>query len=612
MATIDYCVIAAYLIIVTGLGVFLRKLAGRNLESYFLGGKKIPWWALAASGAVSNFDITGTMWMVTVLYLLGMQSWWHHWMWGVMLPAFGLAYVARWVRRSRVITGAEWMLTRFGDRMGGKTARMAYALLAVVTCVAFIGYAFQGIGKFVQVYVDTGWLVQMAPFAETLLTTYKSQTLATAILAVTTVYVVLGGLFGVIITDVIQTVVLTFACLIIGWVAFTELSPEMIRQAVPAGWESLRPAWHIAEFHGTNIAEFHSAKYVGYEMFGFLTIAWICKGFFLNAGGPGQLYDFQRYLAARNPRDAAKVAASWPFFLVVRWMMVAAIALLALSGLRDVTDLELLMPMVLQKYLPIGVKGLVIAGLLSAFMSTFSSTANSGASYVVRDIWQPLFKPDADERHLVRYSYIATIGVIVGGIVVGLNSESISSIWGWIMMALGGAAIMPNVLRWYWWRLNGWGYAAGTIGGIVLSLIALFFPNIPIYVSFPLISIGSLVACLVVSLATAPAEDETLRKFYRTVRPFGAWGPVRKACGLSERELADPAESPWRMVWNTSIACCGVTGMYLSPMYLIGHWYYRAGMWFGVFLGAATVLYFTWYRWLPDDKALTQENTEPV
>jgi SSS family solute:Na+ symporter len=591
MATIDYCVIAAYLILVTGLGLYLRKRASRNLESYFLGGKKLPWWALAASGAVSNFDITGTMWMVTVLYLLGMQSWWHHWMWGVMLPAFGLAYMAKWVRRSKVITGAEWMITRFGDGLGGRTARMAYAVMAVVTCVSFIGYAFQGIGKFAHVYVDTGWLVEMAPFAETLLTTYKPQTMAIGILALTTLYVVLGGLFGVIVTDIIQTVILSFACLLIGWVAFTEISPEMVRNSVPDGWESLRPVWRIPEFRGTDDGMF--------EMFGLLTIAWIVKGFFLNAGGPGQLYDFQRYLAARDPRDAAKVAALWPFFLTVRWMMVAGIALLAISGIGNVTDPELVMPMVLQKYLPTGLKGLVIAGLLAAFMSTFSSTANSGASYVVRDIWQPLFRPHADERHLVRYSYIATIGVVVAGIIVGLNAESIRSIWGWIMMALGGAVIMPNVLRWYWWRLNGWGYAAGTLGGIVLSLAVLFFPDMPTYVQFPLISIGSLLACLVVSLATAPNEPETLQAFYRTVRPFGMWRPVRIACGLSRRELADPAESPWRMVGNTLIACCGVTGLYLFPMYLVGHWYGRAGVWFGVFLVAAIVLYFTWYRWLP-------------
>jgi hypothetical protein len=122
------------------------------------------------------------------------------------------------------------------------------------------------------------------------------------------------------------------------------------------------------------------------------------------------------------------------------------------------------------------------------------------------------------------------------------------------------------------------------------------------YVQFPIISVGSLVACLVVSLLTAPAGDETLRKFYRTVRPFGAWGPVRKTCGLSDSELADPGESAWRTIGNTAIACCGVTGLYLSPMYLIGHWYYESCMWFGVLIVASVVLYFTWYRRLPPEE----------
>jgi len=443
--------------------------------------------------------------------------------------------------------------------------------------------------------------VELVPVAETFVITYKPQTMAVAILALTTLYVVLGGLYGVVITDIIQTVILSFACLLIGWVAFTEISPEMIHDATGNGWASLWPEWQITRFHGT--------KNGMYEMFGFLTIAWIVKGVLLNAGGPGQLYDFQRYLAARNPRDAAKVAAAWPFFLTVRWMMVAAITLLALCGIGNPEDAEEVMPIVLQKYLPMGLKGLVIAGLLSAFMSTFSSTANSGASYVVRDIWQPLFRPRADERHLVRYSYLATIGVVVAGMIVGLNADSITSIWGWIMMALGGAVIMPNVLRWYWWRLNGWGYAAGTLGGIALSLVVPLFPEMPIYVQFPLISLGSLCACVVVSLITPPDEPETLQKFYRFVRPFGIWRPVRDTCGLTSQELADPAESPWRTVFNTLIACCGVTGLYLFPMYLVGHWYVQAGVWFGVFCCAAVVLYFTWYRWLPRDSVKSPEKT---
>ena len=105
------------------------------------------------------------------------------------------------------------------------------------------------------------------------------------------------------------------------------------------------------------------------------------------------MYDFQRFLAARNPRDAAKVGAAWSGFLLIRWAMAMGIALLALTGVAGITDTEKVMPLVLRDFLPVGIRGIVLAGLLAAFMSTFSSTVNSGASFIVRDIWQPYFKP---------------------------------------------------------------------------------------------------------------------------------------------------------------------------------------------------------------------------
>jgi Na+/proline symporter len=591
LARIDYIVILFYFILVLGLGFWYARRAGENLESYFLGGKRMHWLTLAMSGAVSNFDITGTMWMVSVLYLLGMKSWWHHWMWGVMLPAFGLAYMAGWVRKSGVITGAEWMSTRFGDGPGGRAARICYAIMAVVTCASFIGYAFQGIGKFATVYVP---LERMAPylgFASGLVTAHKPETLAVLVLSITTVYVVAGGLRSVVITDVIQTVILTMAAVLISVVAFNQVTPEIVSKSVPDGWASLIPAWRIPEFHGTDNAM--------YEMFGFLTVAWIIKGLFLNAGGPGQMYDFQRYLAARNARDAAKLAAAWPFFLVVRWAMVAGITLLALAGIANVTDPEMVMPMVLHKYLPVGLRGLVIAGLLAAFMSTFSSTANSGASYIVRDVWQPLFSPEADERSQVRWSYIATIGIVIAGIIIGFNAESIASIWGWIMMALGGAVIVPNVLRWHWWRMNGWGYAAGVIGGILLSLVPLFVSDMPVYKSFPLICCGTLVASIAVSLLTPPTGRETLKEFYRTVKPFGAWTSVKTDIAASGPEVVEASGPTLRPVLNTLIAVIGITGLYLFPMYLIGHWHMKSILCVGAFMAAAVSLYFTWYQHLP-------------
>ena len=148
MNFVDAAVVIAYFILVIGFGIWYRRRAARDLESYFLGRKRLHWTLLSMSGAVSNFDITGTMWMVSIVYLIGMKSWWHFQMSGFILPAFCLAFIGKWVRRSNVMTGAERMMTRFGNTTAGQVARSAYAILAVVTCVSFVGYAFQGIGKF--------------------------------------------------------------------------------------------------------------------------------------------------------------------------------------------------------------------------------------------------------------------------------------------------------------------------------------------------------------------------------------------------------------------------------------------------------------------------------
>jgi Na+/proline symporter len=579
----DTLVIILYFLLVIGLGFFYRKIASKNLESYFLSGKSMHWLALSMFGSVATFDISGTMWMVSMLFLLGMKSLWVHWMWGFMMGAFFMTYMGKWVRRSEVMTGAEWMITRFGNDRSGQSARTTYALMAVITQASFIGYAFQGIGKFAAVYIPL-----------------PANTLAVLIVLATTLYVLLGGFYSAVITNVIQTVILVFAGILITVVAYRALSPEVIAAHVPEGWTSLLPVWRIGEFAGTANAP--------YEFLGALVIVWVLKGFLLNAGGPAQMYDFQTFLAARNARDASKLGAAWSLFLVIRWGMVAGITLLALAGFTGITDPEQVMPMVLRDYLPMGLRGLVIAGLLAAFMSTFGATVNSGASYIVRDFWLAFFRPDAPEREQVRAGYYATIGIVIAGVIIGYQARSIAQIWNWIMMALGAGVLMPNFLRWYWWRMNGWGYAAGTLGGILLSLAALFFPEAPMYIVFPPIAAASLAASVAVSALTPPVDRSILVSFYRVVRPFGFWGPVRSVSGLSPRELHRKSEQLSVTILNVLLGMIAITGFYLFPMYLVGHWHSFAWICLGTALAATAVLAFTWYPNLPG----AEEKPEPV
>ena len=592
MSSVDYGIILLYFGIVIGLGCWYKKRASRNLESYFLAGKNMHWLALAMSGSVATFDITGTMWIVSILFVLGMKSMWHHWMWGFYMGAFFMAYMGKWVRRSNVMTAAEWMKTRFGDDSGGRLARTTYALMAVLTLASFIGYAFQGIGKFASVYIPLESVAQYTsvPWIKTMVTVHEPAVLAVLVISITTLYVILGGLYSVVITNVIQTAVLTLGSIFIAYIAWSKLTPELLSQ-LPQGWTSLSIPWRIEEFAGTDNAYF--------ELFGALVIVWVLKGLLLNAGGPAQMFDFQIFLASRNPRDAAKLGAAWSFFLIVRWAMATGIALLALVGVAGITDPEKVMPIVLLEFLPAGIRGIVIAGLLAAFMSTFSATVNSGASFIVRDIWQPYFRPNPTNSQAVRCSHLASLSLVLAGIAIGFQADSIAQIWSWAMMALGAGVVMPNVLRWYWWRMNGWGYSFGMLGGMLLSLVALVFPDVPVYYVFPSICLASLLVSVVVSLATRPVERDILVSFYRSVRPFGLWKPFATA-GENRESRFENQESVSRTLLNVVLAMLAITGLYLFPMYLVGHWYVYSMSWLALAVAAIVALKYTWYRFLPE------------
>jgi len=150
---IDLTVIAVYLVVIVLAGVYLTRLASRNIDSYFLGGRNMPWWLLGLSGTASYFDVTGVMWTIAFFYIMGQRFLWIQWEWGFITMACFAAFMGKWLRRSNVMTGAEWMVIRFGDGPAGQFARTAYAVMAVVVAVAFIGFAEYGCGQFFHVFV---------------------------------------------------------------------------------------------------------------------------------------------------------------------------------------------------------------------------------------------------------------------------------------------------------------------------------------------------------------------------------------------------------------------------------------------------------------------------
>src|SRR3982750_3373854 len=153
LSVVDMVIVVLYLAVIMSIGFAMKRKAAKGLSSYFLGGRQLPWWALAMSGSSSYFDITGTMWIVSTFIPLGLKGMWVHWLWGFPITAFYLAYMGKWIRRSDAMTGAEWMKTRFGNNKAGDIARLSYTLFAVLTISALLGYSAIGMGKFGAIFL---------------------------------------------------------------------------------------------------------------------------------------------------------------------------------------------------------------------------------------------------------------------------------------------------------------------------------------------------------------------------------------------------------------------------------------------------------------------------
>jgi Na+/proline symporter len=599
LSVLDQIIVVVYLAAIMSIGFAMKRRAARGMSSYFLGGRQLPWWALAMSGSSSYFDITGTMWIVSTFIALGLKGMWVHWLWGFPITAFYLAYMGKWIRRSNVMTGAEWMKTRFGNSKAGDLARLSYTLFAVLTISALLGYSAIGMGKFGAIFL---------PFSPTIC--------AVLILGVTGLYVVLGGFQGIVRVEIVQTIVLSAGAIVFAVIGYMHFDAARFAEKIPQGWQDIMPSVRPESFQGLVTGG------TDYSFFGALVAVWVAKGLLLCLSGPEQLYDFQRFLAAKDERDASKLGALWGAIHTVRWCFAMAIAVMAIMGIGNAVldaklkaDPETALPLIIGSMLPVGLVGFMLAALLSGFLATFSSTVNGGAAYLVKDVYQRYINPNADAKKLVRISYLSSSLLILTGLVISIFGTSINTAFLWIFGTLAAGILPPNVLRWYWWRLNGQGYAAGVFGGMILSLGQVFLeqtgviPPLPLYVGFPVIAILSTIVTIVVSLATQPTDIQTLKNFYRKVQPAGAWQPARAAVLAEEPDFKK--QSPFRLdLFNTVVALIGITALYTSMLYLILH---RLTIGFGLLsttLISVIILYFSWYKTLPPPAPVSAEEAE--
>jgi Na+/proline symporter len=421
------------------------------------------------------------------------------------------------------------------------------------------------------------------------------------------IYTVASGLYGVVWTDVFQGILIFGTIVFICIMAMTKFAlPETFLISVPLreggfqavqttrdAWTSILPTWNL-DFDA-------STTYSIYNLFGIAIFFYLIKVIIEGSGGTSQ-YMIQRFFASRSDRESGLLSLFWTFLLMFRWPFIMAIAIMGVAygtgtaqGVID--DPERVLPVVINQLVPIGIKGFLVAGLMAAAMSTFDSTVNAGAAYWVKDIYQAYINPKADQRILMLHGRWASIIIVILGLLFTLTIRNINEIWGWITMGISAGMIIPTLARWYWWRMNGYGFALGTVTGMLAAVVQrLVAPDIPEYVSFTIATVSSLVGMVIGTYASAPPNENVLFEFYKRTRPFGFWRPIRKKIPghvmekINQENRRDKISIFFAVPWQVVL--------FLTGMTVIMKRWDQFGWLMVILIGLSTVLYFKWYRHL--------------
>ena len=602
---VDFLVIIAYLVLVTVIGLVLKKQAERSKNDYLLGGKSMPYWMLGVSNASGMFDISGTAWMVAIMFIYGVKSIWLPWLWPVFNQIFLMVYLSVWLRRSNVSTGAEWMLTRFGNKADAQLSHKIIIAFALLSCLGFMAYGFIGLGKFIEIFLPWPVVQPFVPF--TLAPEYVAHAYGIIFTLFTVFYSLLGGMKSIVWADLIHYVIMVFVSFAIAVIAMNALADHG-SLPVPTGWTDL--------FFGKNL-DLDWTGYIdevnekitadGFNPFGYFFALMTAKGILSSLAGPAPNYDMQKILSTKSPREAALMSMIVNVVLLpTRYLLIIGIAVLGLLFYKDINisspsgqDFERILPAVLNAYIPSGLLGLVLVGLMGAFMGTFAGTFNAAQAYMVNDIYLKSFNPNASNKQIKRMNYLTGLVVVAISISLGFFAKDVNSILQWIVSALYGGYIAANVLKWHWWRFNSNGFFWGMFAGIISAMILPYiFPNtVPLYY-FPIILILSALGSVSGSLMTPATDTEVLKKFYKNVKPWGFWGPIHDA--VVKEDPTFVANGNFKMdMFNVVIGTIGQTSITALPVFAVLMMPLETGITAAVLGLCIIILWKTWYQKLP-------------
>jgi Na+/proline symporter len=583
---IDWTIIVGFMVVALAVGVAVTKRAGRSSADFFLAGRDMPWWLLGMSMVATTFS-AGTPNFVTDIVrqqgVAGNWIWWALLLTGMMTV---FVYAKLW-RRSGVMTDIEFYELRYSGRPAAFLRGFRALYLGVLFNVIVMASAFLAAIKIAGAMLGTEPLVTVVAAG-----------------VVTVIYSILGGLTGVLITDLLLFVIsmggaIAAAVYLLNLDCVGGLSALLEHNAVRTQL-SVFPEWNdpdvlLGFFVIPLVVQWWSVWYPGSE-----------------PGGGG--YVAQRMLAAKNELHATGATLlfnvahyalrPWP------WILVALCSIIVFPDLKSLQAAFPHMPENVVKHdlaypammtlLPSGLRGLVLASLMAAFMSTLSTHLNWGSSYVVNDFYKRFVRPGASENRLVLAGRICTLLTMVVAALLGLALSNALQVFR-ILLQVGAGTGLLFLLRWFWWRINAFSEITAMVVSFVVAVGLEFFgpEGLP---SWAKIVIGvdiTTLAWLLVTFLTRPTDEATLRRFCESVRPGGpGWAAVLRRAS-AKGQLAEQARKRWNVPMEIVCMLIGCAAVY-SALIATGYWIYGNWLPAAVLTVAAAVctavLITTWKR----------------
>jgi len=518
LETLDWIIIFGFAALIVGVGLSYTRRAGKDLDSFFLGGRNLPWYIAGISMVATTFAADTPL---AVTEMVGENGIAGNWLWwsflaGGMLTTF---FFARLWRKSGVLTEVVLIELRYS----GKKAAFLRALKAVY------------LGLFINAVVIAWVNVALMSLLEVFFNLNDNQAFmwTAAAMLLVAIYSSLSGLLGVAMTDVIQFVVAMTGCIVLAVLVLN--SDEVggvtgLKANLPEGSLNFLPT--IGEGDGLGKTLGLSAG----AFFAYIGVQW-WSSWYPGAEPGGGGYVAQRMMSARSEKDAVYATL---FFQITHycirpwpWIIVGLSAVVLYPELTG-ADMKLGYVYAMRDFLPTGLKGLLLVAFFAAYMSTISTQLNWGASYLVNDVYKRfMYKKEnsandnfseSDNKNFVMAARVATVLSMIVGLIVTTQLDSIKDAWSFLMQCGAGLGLVL-ILRWYWWRINAWSEISATLAPFVAMGIFYFvapeleFPDLFLYTV-----LFTTIVWLIVTFLTPPTDRNKLLSFYKKVEPDGAWG----------------------------------------------------------------------------------------